>query len=201
MDVAARNVLVASRPAIGGGIGSPGDPASYKLATTHKACGGGDPARTISPPWSPPEAMRAQVSGPGAKAASRHDVWAFGCLLYEALAGTPFGHEKAVAGGGTPQPPPAALVRCECWRAEDRPPMGDLIHVLRDLVREIDRDREREALPSPRRRSRSPRGRSPARQTPPTAALPPQPGPTPQTGWADRPRPRKAMGRGRGGRN
>eukprot|EP01062_Namystynia_karyoxenos_P068791 TRINITY_DN6383_c0_g3_i2.p1 TRINITY_DN6383_c0_g3~~TRINITY_DN6383_c0_g3_i2.p1 ORF type:complete len:850 (+),score=180.21 TRINITY_DN6383_c0_g3_i2:737-3286(+) len=93
LDVATRNVLV-------------NEQMDYKLADVGLLCDTGAPAPVISVPWAPPEAVRAPPSE--RRAAPSHDVWSFGMLVYEVLAGGPPYAElrRARARGPQAEPPP-----------------------------------------------------------------------------------------------
>eukprot|EP01065_Artemidia_motanka_P006820 TRINITY_DN13324_c1_g1_i1.p1 TRINITY_DN13324_c1_g1~~TRINITY_DN13324_c1_g1_i1.p1 ORF type:complete len:1263 (+),score=401.21 TRINITY_DN13324_c1_g1_i1:54-3791(+) len=75
MDVAARNVLVTAAR-------------EYKLADLGALCMVGAVAPTVSVAWSPPESLT-----PDRVARPEHDVWSYGCMLYEVLSGeSPWWH-------------------------------------------------------------------------------------------------------------
>eukprot|EP01062_Namystynia_karyoxenos_P076041 TRINITY_DN7408_c0_g1_i1.p1 TRINITY_DN7408_c0_g1~~TRINITY_DN7408_c0_g1_i1.p1 ORF type:complete len:1310 (+),score=302.99 TRINITY_DN7408_c0_g1_i1:100-4029(+) len=89
MDVAARNVLITAAD-------------EYKLADLGNLCMVGGPAATVSVAWSPPESLAGSASGCTAHPA--HDVWAYGCMLYEVLSGSwPWAH--LLPEGSGPYPP------------------------------------------------------------------------------------------------
>eukprot|EP00662_Eupelagonemidae_sp_cell21_P057568 gene57568-biopygen16882 len=118
MDVAGRNVLLASDVAAG-------DPAatarSVRLSDFGLTAPFGDTAPVVSIPWSPPESILAPHDQ--RRASGAHDVWSLGCVCVECLTGhVPWHHLydgsgfaslkswmeeiiRSVGGGGAPPRP------------------------------------------------------------------------------------------------
>eukprot|EP01062_Namystynia_karyoxenos_P082083 TRINITY_DN9177_c0_g1_i1.p1 TRINITY_DN9177_c0_g1~~TRINITY_DN9177_c0_g1_i1.p1 ORF type:complete len:1346 (+),score=269.57 TRINITY_DN9177_c0_g1_i1:92-4129(+) len=177
LDVAARNVLIATQPTPAGAILRPESTSTYRLADVGLLSPEGTAVPTISPPWSPPEVIRKHPSE--RVATLPHDVWAFGCLLYEVLRGVPFGEEREplIQAGKQWLPevqrrlmsfdlpvPPAKdvlahepckkiwdLVFDRCWMRDpyDRPYMHEICQDMRGLFEEMqDQIIEPESPPS-----------------------------------------------------
>eukprot|EP01062_Namystynia_karyoxenos_P068787 TRINITY_DN6383_c0_g1_i3.p1 TRINITY_DN6383_c0_g1~~TRINITY_DN6383_c0_g1_i3.p1 ORF type:complete len:1007 (+),score=133.70 TRINITY_DN6383_c0_g1_i3:72-3092(+) len=104
MDVATRNVLVNERM-------------EYKLADVGLLCDAGGPTPVISAPWAPPEALRVPPSE--RRATPSYDVWSFGMLVYEVLAGGPpyaALRGSRLAGADSPQQQQMPPAGSKAWR-------------------------------------------------------------------------------------
>eukprot|EP01062_Namystynia_karyoxenos_P065491 TRINITY_DN5911_c0_g1_i1.p1 TRINITY_DN5911_c0_g1~~TRINITY_DN5911_c0_g1_i1.p1 ORF type:complete len:1031 (+),score=207.98 TRINITY_DN5911_c0_g1_i1:58-3093(+) len=80
MDIAARNVLVTAA-------------GELRLGDLGLLTSAGSPAPVIAVCWSPPESVAARAAR--RQAEKPHDLWSFGCLLYEVLSGArPWHHVR-----------------------------------------------------------------------------------------------------------
>eukprot|EP00756_Hemistasia_phaeocysticola_P065292 Hpha_TRINITY_DN8456_c0_g1::TRINITY_DN8456_c0_g1_i1::g.34647::m.34647 len=134
MDVAARNVLVACEPEAFADMATANNPDIYKLGDVGLLGPEGSVAEQgVSVPWSPPEVLKLTCAK--RKATRPHDVWAYGCLLYEILHEPPFESDKRrfpepekggvwvksvmgiISSGGHASDPPAEVLKQEQCRS------------------------------------------------------------------------------------
>lgn len=91
LDVAARNVLLATAAAVDVGWPAASDAAPVAAAVRLSDFGltapFGAPCPVVSIPWAPPESIAAGSDGRRSSAA--HDVWGIGCVFVECITGQP----------------------------------------------------------------------------------------------------------------